>query len=125
MANPFFEHPILNSPYDCPQRHWELDAQGQPTQQIIEKRRQAEFITPIPKSKKRRGASDQSILDFDEGLSTQEQEYDQTSIINKVRGKVDRWRAWPKASDWQVTRPGDCRPRSRGGRVRCAHILRQ
>ena len=25
MANPFFDHPILNSPYECPQRHWELD----------------------------------------------------------------------------------------------------
>jgi type III restriction enzyme len=52
MPNPFFDHPILNSPYDCPQRHWELDEQGQPTQQIIETRRRAEFITPIPKPKK-------------------------------------------------------------------------
>jgi len=32
MENPFFEHPILNSPYECPARHWELDAEGQPTQ---------------------------------------------------------------------------------------------
>jgi uncharacterized protein (DUF2126 family) len=53
MANPFFDHPILNSPYDCPKRHWELDAQGQPTQQIIANRRRAEFITPISKPKKR------------------------------------------------------------------------
>jgi hypothetical protein len=30
-----------------PKRHWELDEQGQPTQQIIENRRRAEFITPI------------------------------------------------------------------------------
>lgn len=30
MANPFFEHPILNSPYLPPGRHWELDSQGQP-----------------------------------------------------------------------------------------------
>ncbi|MDD5478279.1 hypothetical protein [Rhodoferax sp.] len=28
MANPFFDHPILNSPYDCPQRHWELESDG-------------------------------------------------------------------------------------------------
>lgn len=47
MADPFFEHPILNSPYECPRRHWELDDQVQPTQQIIERRRRAEFITPI------------------------------------------------------------------------------
>ena len=40
MSNPFFEHPILNSPYQCPQRHWELDGDGQPTQQIIADRRE-------------------------------------------------------------------------------------
>ena len=51
MNNGFFERPILNSPYEYPRWHWELDAQGQPTQQIIEKRRRAEFITPIPKPK--------------------------------------------------------------------------
>ncbi len=28
MTNPFFEHPILNSPYECPRRHWELDPDG-------------------------------------------------------------------------------------------------
>ena len=27
--NHFFERPILNSPYVCPTRHWELDEQGQ------------------------------------------------------------------------------------------------
>lgn len=55
MDNRFFDQPILNSPYEYPRQHWELDDQGQPTQQIIESRRRAEFITPIPKSKKRRG----------------------------------------------------------------------
>ena len=51
MPNPFFEHPILNSPYEYPARHWELDASGQPTQQIIESRRRADFITPIPRKR--------------------------------------------------------------------------
>ena len=50
MANPFFDHPILNSPYECPQRHWELDSEGQPTHQVLDRRRRAEFITPIPKA---------------------------------------------------------------------------
>jgi hypothetical protein len=74
-------------------------------QQIIENRRRAEFITPIPKPKKRKGASIQPTLVFDEGkgLSTQEQQYDPTSIINEVRGHVDRWRALPNSGDWQVT----------------------
>jgi len=104
MANPFFEQPILNSPYECPLRHWELDNQGQPTQKIIESRRRAEFITPIPKPKKRKKSPQQEIV-FDEGagLSTKEQQYDPTSIINEVRHQVDRWRALSDPSQWQVT----------------------
>jgi type III restriction enzyme len=35
----FFDRPILNSPYAFPGRHWELDADGQPTNRIIETRR--------------------------------------------------------------------------------------
>ena len=49
MTDAFYEKPILNSPYQYPKRHWELDGTGQPTQQLIETRRRAEFITPIPK----------------------------------------------------------------------------
>ena len=49
MSNPFFERPILNSPYGYPTKHWELDETGQPTQHVLETRRSAEFITPIPK----------------------------------------------------------------------------
>ena len=103
MSNPFFDHPILNSPYACPQRHWELDESGQPTQQIVEKRRRAEFITPIPKPKKRK-ANKQAEIVFDEGkgLSTGQQQYDATSVINEVRQQVDTWRALPQAQ-WQVT----------------------
>ncbi|MBI5740556.1 MAG: restriction endonuclease [Nitrospirae bacterium] len=62
MNNRFFEQPILNSPYEYPVRHWELDASGQPTQEIIEHRRRAEFITPIPKPRKRKGAATQEQM---------------------------------------------------------------
>lgn len=105
MSTPFFDHPILNSPYTRPPRHWELDAQGQPTQAIVETRRRAEFITPIPKPKKRKKAGQQEEMVFDEGkgLSTKQQQYDLTSIINEVRGHVDAWRALPSPSQWQVT----------------------
>src|SRR6201988_39516 len=105
MSNPFFEHPILNSPYEIPTRHWKLDDQGQPTQKTIEDRRRASFITPIPKPKKRKGSGEQRQIVFDEGkgLSTQEQAYDPTPIINDLRHQVDQWRALPSPSDWQVT----------------------
>ncbi|HQU46263.1 MAG TPA: hypothetical protein PK867_25845 [Pirellulales bacterium] len=104
MQDQFFERPIINSPYECPQQHWELDAHGQPTQHILESRRRAEFITPIPKPRKRK-TPDQQEMVFNEGLglSTVEQQYDPTPIINEIRQHVAQWRGWPNASDWQVT----------------------
>ena len=103
MDNPFFDHPILNSPYDYPKRYWELDEEGQPTQQIIEERRHVKLITPIPKAKKRRGSAAQQQIIFDEGegLSSQKQQYDTTTIINRVRQEVDQWRSLPTPA--QVT----------------------
>jgi type III restriction enzyme len=50
----FFERPILNSPYAYPDRHWELDDDGQPTNKILPKRRESKFLTPVPKPQKRR-----------------------------------------------------------------------
>jgi type III restriction enzyme len=104
MSNPFFERPIINSPYEYPRQHWELDESGQPTGNLIDRRRRAEFITPIPKPKKRRGSPKQEELVLDEGrgLTTKKQAYDLTSVINEVRGQVDSWRNLP-ASQWQVT----------------------
>ena len=36
MSNLFFEKPIINSPYQIPSKHWELDKIGQPTQNLID-----------------------------------------------------------------------------------------
>jgi type III restriction enzyme len=104
--NRFFEQPILNSPYEYPSKHWELDEHGQPTQQIINSRRKASFITPIPKPKKRKsGSVQQTRLVFDEGagLSTEQQEYDPTPLINEIRQRVDKWRELSSKSTWGVT----------------------
>ena len=100
----FFAHPILNSPYGYPSRHWELDATGQPTQRIVEERRTVQFITPIPKPKKRGGGEQVAlVLPEGQGLSTADQQYEHTAVINAVRKEVDRWRALPSPSSWQVT----------------------
>ena len=107
MSDLFFERPVLNSPYECPRRHWELDADGQPTQKIVRTRRPADFITPIPKPRRRRGRSEQqAALVFDEEakkLGTEDQQYDLKAIINGVRRQVDQWRALPDSSQWGVT----------------------
>jgi type III restriction enzyme len=105
MENGFYKQPILNSPYERPGRHWELDETGQPTHRVIDSRRRADFITPIPKARKQKDSLRQDSLLFDEGkgLSSSEQEYDHTAIINGVRQEVDRWRQLPSPGQWQVT----------------------
>lgn len=104
MDNPFFPHPILNSPYDYPLQQWELDDDGQVTQQIIATRRSAKFTTPIPKPKKRTGKSKQLNLLAAHELTDQSQQYNPTSIIiNEPRREVDAWRSLPNPGTWQVT----------------------
>ena len=104
MAERFFEDPILNSPYEYPQRHWELDAEGQPTQRVIESRRKAEFITPIPKPRKRRGDQQGFVFDEGKGLSTADQQYEAvTATVNGIRQQVDAWRTLPSPNNWGVT----------------------
>jgi type III restriction enzyme len=104
MSQNFFDQPILNSPYRFPSRHWEL-VNHQPTNQIIENRRRSDLITPVPQSKKQRKSRDQSQLIFDEGkgLSSAEQQYDPTPIINEIRTYVETWRNLPNADQWLVT----------------------
>ncbi|WP_431066230.1 BPTD_3080 family restriction endonuclease [Methylotuvimicrobium sp.] len=106
MENEFFSKPILNSPYEYPARHWELDDKGQPTQHIVEQRRRAEFITPIPKPKKRKGAGEQAqLFEFEESdeISSSDQRYDPTPIINELRKSIDDWRKLPDPTSWLVT----------------------
>ena len=107
MTDLFFEQPVLNSPYERPSRHWELDETGQPTQQIVESRRQASFISAVPTSKKQRGSSaNQASFVFDKAareLETDNQQYELMQAINGIRQQVDRWRDLPNPSQWQVT----------------------
>jgi type III restriction enzyme len=95
MSNPFFDHPILNSPYEYPGRHWGLDDDGQPTQRVEEKRRPAQLISAVPKPKKRKKASAQEEVVFNEGyeLLTKEQQY-AMAIISEVRGVPFSGEAW-------------------------------
>jgi type III restriction enzyme len=105
VVDAFFEHPILNSPYDYPRRHWELDDDGQPTNVVAQSRRRSSLVTPVPKPKKQhRNAKQASLLlsDADE-VTTAEQEYNPTPIINDVRAEVDNWRQLPNPDQWLVT----------------------
>ena len=102
----FFDRPILNSPYEYPARHWELDESGQPTNRILDRRRQVSFITPIPKPKKGKATQGQQALGFDEEaqqVATEDQQYELAQTINSVRNAVDRWRTLTDLGEWRVT----------------------
>lgn len=105
---PFFERPILNSPYFEPLLHHALDEDGQPLNEPPRQgRRRSELITPVPKprKKKRKAADAQASLQLqsEDGISSEEQEYNPTPIINEVRNKVREWRKLPSPNDWSVT----------------------
>lgn len=78
MSHQFFEKPILNSPYEIPAQHWELDKSGQPTNQLTKSRRPAEFISPIPKPRKRK--FNQGELLAEQDISNNSQTY-ATSLV--------------------------------------------
>ena len=101
----FFKKPIRNSPYEYPTEHWQLDDQGQPTGHLIHARRPADFITPIPKPRKRKGKGVQEEIIFDEGhgLSDEKQQYQQSEQINALRTQIDKWRQIPDPQHWNVT----------------------
>ena len=92
----FFDAPILNSPYDAPSRHWDLDAEGRPTGTIIKSRRRAEFVAAVPGAV---AEAQLEMLDLDDLTD----EAALQTAIGEVRAEVDRWRALPNPLDWQVT----------------------
>jgi type III restriction enzyme len=104
MQNAFFEKPILNSPYKAPTQYWELDDSGQPTQAVLQGRRPAQYIVPIPKTKRQSGATQKTMV-FDEGkgISREGDEYDPTPIINRLRLHIENWRIIPSSGAWGVT----------------------
>ncbi len=108
MASPFFEQPILNSPYSVPTRHHALDDDGQPLEKPpVEGRRPSKFITPVPRPRRQeRNAGigqGRLVLSDPEGLSSVEQEYNPTPIINEIRQHLATWRTLPNPADWGVT----------------------
>jgi type III restriction enzyme len=86
------DNPILNSPYDPPERHFELGPAG-PTGTILPGRRPSESFIPVPATRKGKGpsggAGEQSALDFD----TTGERRETNTLINDVRREVELWRA--------------------------------
>ena len=105
MSERFFRHPILNSPYEYPRAHWEIKDR-QPTNNIIEKRRPSDRLTPVPKPKKLRKEQDNqtSMALADEiGMPSEEPESHPNYIINELRRHVEEWRNLKNPEQWHVT----------------------
>ena len=108
MTGTFYERPILNSPYEEPTLHHALDEEGQPTDDPpVSGRRRSELVTPVPRPRKHRKKAnpEQTAMDLhtDDGISSEEQEYNPTPIINEIRSRVADWRRLQGQSDWAVT----------------------
>ena len=100
MTATFAEQPILNSPYEYPGRHWQLE-DSVPTDHIVEQRRLSAHIVPVPPARRQ---SQQAAMTLGVSeLSDERQEYDPTPIINDIRRRVDAWRGIPSPNDWGVT----------------------
>ncbi len=96
-SNPFFDHPILNSPYEYP------PGTGSSTSTGSRRRRSSRPAAgPSSSRRSRSRRSGRRPPRKRDSSSTrarasrrQEQQYDPTSIINEVRSHVDAWRALP------------------------------
>jgi type III restriction enzyme len=82
------ENPILNTPYDEPERHFRFDDEGI-TDDLVDGRRSSSYFMPIPKAKKKGGQ-----LVFDEWTGDRIEE---NRLINQIRDRVRHWRQrnWP------------------------------
>jgi type III restriction enzyme len=97
MVKPFFEQPILNSPYLPPTLHHSLDDDGQPLNlPPIPGRRKSKLITPVPKAKKQKGGKQAELF---AGERESDVVLNPTPIINGIRQHLETWRNLPNPND--------------------------
>src|SRR5688572_13079608 len=90
----FRDNPIINSPFEKPLWHYELDDNDQPTGKKLEGRRASKQVVPVP-APRRAGPRQRELELF-------ENEVTENVLVNEIRKHVDQWRALPQ-SQWGVT----------------------
>jgi len=107
MTKPFYEQPILNSPYLAPSLHHALGEDGQPLEHPpIAGRRPCGYVVPVPRARKRRqqdGADTQTSLDLEARPDATGPEYSVARLVDEIRQHLTTWRAIPNPADWGVT----------------------
>lgn len=86
MTQDTITNPVINSPFEEPQRHFHFSDEGI-TNTIVPERRISSYFIPIAKPKKKK--PEQAEMVFDEWTRDRLKE---NVFINQVRGKVGLWR---------------------------------
>jgi type III restriction enzyme len=89
----FTDNPIINSPFEKPQWHFELDEEGQPTGKKLPGRRESVQVVPVPAARRRGPRQRELAL---------EEKTTSNTLVNAIRIEVDQWRELPP-SQWGVT----------------------
>ena len=84
MSKVTIENPVINSPFEEPQRHFIFTDRGI-TEDITEGRRRSEYFIPMPKPKKQSQDAQMKLLPDAELREA-------NVFINKVRAQVTAWR---------------------------------
>ena len=85
MSRVNIENPVINSPFEEPQRHFKFNARGI-TEEIAAGRRRSEYFMPFPKPKKQSGEAQLQFELPDSDLR------EANAFINSVRTQVAAWR---------------------------------
>ena len=85
MPKVTIENPVINSPFEAPQRHFKFNARGI-TEEIADGRRRSEYFMPFPKPKKQSGEAQMQFELPDRDLR------EANAFINSVRTQVTAWR---------------------------------
>ncbi len=80
------DNPILNSPFEEPNRHFRFDAEGI-TDDVVESRRPSQYTVPVPPRKTKGRA--QLELSFTE---VPEDRIEENRLVNLLRDEIARWR---------------------------------
>jgi len=85
MSQVVIENPIINTPFDEPNRHFQFADEGI-TNEIVEGRRISSYFVPIARPKKK--GKDKSLFETE---WTQDR-IEENKLVNRIRGRVAKWR---------------------------------
>jgi type III restriction enzyme len=83
MSDVVIANPVINSPFDEPDRHFRFDEDGI-TEEIVAGRRVSSYFMPIARTKKK------GQLAFDTEWTSDRLE--ENVLVNQIRGRLDLWR---------------------------------